>query len=90
MTGDEGKGGTEWASSRGRVALPEMTAQKRWKNQARISQFPRGPAKFPMGAVDQSCATKEAAGETITPPGVPLPLDGHAAFVTDDCIRVEG
>ena len=41
-------------------------------------------------ALNQTCAAKEAAGETITPPGVPLPLDGHAAFVTDDCIRVEG
>jgi hypothetical protein len=37
--------------------------------------------------LNQSCAAKEAAGQAITPPGLPLPAADHAAFVTDDCIR---
>jgi SAM-dependent methyltransferase len=36
-----------------------------------------------------SLAAKEKAGETITPPGLPLPPSEHAFFITDDCIRVE-
>jgi len=39
-------------------------------------------------ALNQTCAAKEAAGEATTPPGLPLPSDQHAAFVTEDCIRV--
>ena len=39
-------------------------------------------------ALNQSCAAKEAAGEKITPPGLPLPVKEHGAFVTEDCIRV--
>ncbi|MCB1089606.1 MAG: hypothetical protein KDM63_21380 [Verrucomicrobiae bacterium] len=35
-----------------------------------------------------ACAAKEAAGDPITPPGLPLPPEDHAAFITDDCIRV--
>jgi hypothetical protein len=38
-------------------------------------------------ALNQTCAAKEAAGEPITPPGLPLPVEEHAAFVTGDCIR---
>ena len=34
-------------------------------------------------------AAKEKKGEPITPPGLPLPAAEHAAFITDDCIRVE-
>jgi len=34
-------------------------------------------------------AAKEKKGEPITPPGLPLPVAEHAAFITDDCIRVE-
>ena len=32
-------------------------------------------------------AAKEAAGEKITPPGLPLPADERALFVTEDCIQ---
>ncbi len=39
-------------------------------------------------ALNQACAAREAAGEAITPPGLPLPAEEHAAFITDDCIRV--
>jgi hypothetical protein len=39
-------------------------------------------------ALNQTCAAQEAAGETITPPGLPLPEEEHAAFITDDCIRM--
>ena len=39
-------------------------------------------------ALNQSCAAKEAAGESITPPGLPLPLGDHGAFITKDCIRM--
>ncbi|MCB1230490.1 MAG: class I SAM-dependent DNA methyltransferase, partial [Verrucomicrobiae bacterium] len=35
-----------------------------------------------------ACAAKEAAGESITPPGLPLPKSEHAAFITDDCISI--
>lgn len=41
-------------------------------------------------ALNQACAAREAAGESITPPGLPLPPAEHPAFLTDDCIRVEG
>jgi SAM-dependent methyltransferase len=34
-----------------------------------------------------ACAAKEKAGEKITPPGLPLPPDEHAAFITEDCIE---
>jgi hypothetical protein len=40
-------------------------------------------------ALNQSCAAKEAAGEKITPPGLPLPVEEHGEFVTSDCIQVE-
>lgn len=39
-------------------------------------------------ALNQTCAIKEAAGEPITPPGLPLPEEEHAAFITDDCISM--
>ncbi len=39
-------------------------------------------------ALNQTCATKEATGEKITAPGLPLPPEEHANFVTDDCINV--
>ena len=39
-------------------------------------------------ALNQTCAAKEAAGEPITPPGLPLPVEEHGEFVTGDCIRV--
>jgi SAM-dependent methyltransferase len=38
--------------------------------------------------LNRACAAKEAAGEPITPPGLPLPPAEHAAFITEDCIRV--
>jgi hypothetical protein len=40
-------------------------------------------------ALNQTCAAKEAAGEKITPPGLPLPVEEHGEFVTSDCIQVE-
>ncbi len=39
-------------------------------------------------ALNQTCAAKEAAGEPITPPGLPLPVEEQGEFVTGDCIRV--
>ena len=39
-------------------------------------------------ALNQACAAKEAAGEPITPPGLPLPKTEHGASVTEDYIRV--
>jgi hypothetical protein len=39
-------------------------------------------------ALNQACAAREAAGEPITPPGLPLPPAERAAFITEDCIRV--
>jgi hypothetical protein len=35
-----------------------------------------------------TCAAREAAGQPITPPGLPLPESERPAFLTDDCIRV--
>jgi SAM-dependent methyltransferase len=40
-------------------------------------------------ALNQTCAAQEAAGEKITPPGLPLPVEEHGAFVTEDCIKVQ-
>ena len=40
-------------------------------------------------ALNQFCAAMEAAGEKITPPGLPLPVVEHVAFVTNDCITCE-
>ena len=39
-------------------------------------------------ALNFELAAKEKAGEQVTPPGLPLPEEEHAAFVTDDCIAV--
>jgi hypothetical protein len=39
--------------------------------------------------LNQSCAAKEAAGEPITPPGLPLAVEEYEAFVTDDCITIK-
>jgi hypothetical protein len=33
-----------------------------------------------------ACAAREKAGEKITPPGLPLPAEEQANFITDDCI----
>ena len=38
--------------------------------------------------LNHACAAKEKAGEKITPPGLPLPPEEHAAFITKDCIEV--
>jgi len=48
---------------------------------------PTDPLAFLL-ALNQACAAREAAGEPVTPPGLPLPADEHAAFITEDCIRV--
>ena len=40
-------------------------------------------------ALNQSCAAKEAAGEKITPPGLPLPKKEQAELVTEDCIQMD-
>ena len=34
-----------------------------------------------------ACAAKEKAGETITPPGLPLPVEEHDDLITGDCIQ---
>lgn len=38
-------------------------------------------------ALNVELTAKEKAGKKITPPGLPLPLREHAAFITEDCIR---
>lgn len=38
-------------------------------------------------ALNHAYAEKEKAGEKITPPGLPLPPEEHAAFITTDCIE---
>jgi hypothetical protein len=40
-------------------------------------------------ALNRTLAAKERGGEKITPPGLPLPVEEDAAFVTEDCVRVE-
>ena len=65
--------------------------------QARLDMAVRAAYGLPKDAdilaflldLNLACAAREAAGEAITPPGLPLPEGEHAAFVTDDCIRVE-
>jgi hypothetical protein len=39
-------------------------------------------------ALNQTCAAKEAAGEAITPPGLPLPVEEYPSFVSGDAISV--
>lgn len=38
--------------------------------------------------LNHACAKKEKTGEKITPPGLPLPKEDHAAFVTEDCVSI--
>lgn len=38
-------------------------------------------------ALNHACTEKEKAGEKLTPPGLALPLDEHAAFIPADCIE---
>ena len=65
--------------------------------QARLDMAVRAAYGMPKDAdilaflldLNLACAAREAAGEAITPPGLPLPESERAAFVTDDCIRVE-
>ncbi len=64
--------------------------------QARLDTAVRAAYAMPKGAdiltfllaLNQTCAAKEAAGEPITPPGLPLPVEEHGEFVTGDCIRL--
>ncbi len=44
------------------------------------------PLKFLL-ELNLPCTAKEKAGEKITPPGLPIPREEHAAFITDDCIQ---
>lgn len=39
-----------------------------------------------FGIGRRTIAAKEAAGTLITPPGLPLPKEDHAAFIKEDCI----
>jgi len=39
--------------------------------------------------LNHACATREKAGEAITPPGLPLPESEHAFFISNDCILPE-
>ncbi len=39
--------------------------------------------------LNQVCAAREKDGESITPPGLPLPVSEHAAFISKDCIQAE-
>ena len=64
--------------------------------QARLDSTVRAAYAMPKNAdtlafllgINQTCAAKEAAGQHITPPGLPLPQEDHVSFVTKDCIRV--
>jgi SAM-dependent methyltransferase len=65
--------------------------------QARLDTAVRAAYAMPKDAdilvfllhLNQTCAAKEAAGEKITPPGLPLPVEEHEKFITSDCIQVE-
>jgi hypothetical protein len=39
-------------------------------------------------ALNLTLATKEKAGDPITPPGLPLPEAERSAFITDDCVKI--
>jgi hypothetical protein len=64
--------------------------------QARLDTVVRAAYGMPKNAdilaflldLNQTCSAKEAAGETITPPGLPLPMAEHGNLVTEDCIQV--
>jgi hypothetical protein len=63
--------------------------------QARLDTAVRAAYAMPKDAdilafllnLNQSCAAKEAAGEPITPPGLPLAGEEQEKFVTGDCIN---
>jgi SAM-dependent methyltransferase len=62
--------------------------------QARLDTAVRAAYAMPKDAdilafllqLNQTCAAQEAAGQTVTPPGLPLPVGEHATFITEDCI----
>lgn len=58
--------------------------------QARLDTAVRAAYTMPKDAdilaFNQSCAAQEAAGEKITLPGLPLPVEEHGEFITSDCI----
>ncbi len=69
---------------------PLRTAQARLDTAVRTA-YGFAPKADPLAALfelNQACASKEQAGEEVTPPGIPLPERERAAFITDDCIRV--
>ncbi|MCX6873487.1 MAG: N-6 DNA methylase [Verrucomicrobia bacterium] len=65
--------------------------------QARLDSAVRAAYAMPKDAdilaflldLNQTCAAKEAAGETITPPGLPLPVGEHEKFITSDRIQAD-
>ena len=71
---------------------PLRTAQARLDTAVRTAYAM--PAKTdPLAfllALNLELATKEKAGENITPPGLPLPELERTAFITDDCVRIAG
>jgi SAM-dependent methyltransferase len=64
--------------------------------QARLDSAVRAAYAMPKDAdilaflleLNHSCAAQEANGEPITPPGLPLPVEEHGVFITEDCIRI--
>ena len=62
---------------------------------ARLDAAVRAAYRMPTDAdplgflleLNLACAAKEKAGEKITPPGLPLPVNEQQKFVTDDCIE---
>ena len=77
--------------------LEEPGANPLREAQARLDTAVRAAYAMPKDAdilaflldLNQSCAAKEATGEKITPPGLPLPVEEHDKFVTSDCITIE-
>ena len=76
--------------------LDEPGANPLREAQAKLDAAVRAAYAMPKGAdiltfllaLNQTCAAKEAAGDPITPPGLPLPVEEHGAFVTGDCISI--
>ena len=69
---------------------PLRTAQARLDTAARTAYAmpaKSDPLAFLLG-LNLTLAAKEKAGESITPPGLPLPEAERAAFITADCIEV--
>jgi hypothetical protein len=62
--------------------FPSLRVAMRTRMQMSDAEYEKCLRDLALGEME------EAAGEPITPPGLPLPVEEHGKFVTSDCINV--